>query len=53
MRTLFLLFIHLIVTLVKLVGPGGMRAVIAESLIIKQQLIINLIPADFELRENH
>ena len=40
MRDLFFLFIHLIVTLVRLLRPGGARAVVAESLFLKQQLLI-------------
>jgi transposase InsO family protein len=40
MRDLFLLAIHLIVTLAKLLRPGGARAVVAESLLLKQQLLI-------------
>ncbi len=40
MRDLAILFIHLIATIAKLIGPGGARAVIAESLLVKHQLII-------------
>jgi hypothetical protein len=40
MRDLGILFIHLLTTVVKLIGPGGSRAVIAESLLVKQQLVI-------------
>jgi hypothetical protein len=41
MRDLFILAIHLLVTLVKLVRPGGVRAVTAESLLLKHQLLIS------------
>ena len=42
MRELLLLAIHLIVTVAKLLRPGGIRAVVAESLLLKHQLqIIN------------
>ena len=41
MRDLFLLAIHLFVTVAKLLRPGGMRAVAAESLLLKQQLIVS------------
>ena len=34
MRNLAVLFIHLIVVLARLLGPGGVRAVVAESLFI-------------------
>ena len=37
---LALLFIHLIVTIARLFGPGGARSVVAESLLVKQQLLI-------------
>ncbi len=40
MRDLLLLAIHLIVTVAKLLRPGGVRAVAAESLLLKQQIII-------------
>ena len=40
MRDLLLLAIHLTVTIAKLLGPGGVRAVAAESLLLKQQLIV-------------
>ncbi len=40
MRDLFFLAIHLLVTVVKLFRPGGVRAVAAESLLLKHQLLI-------------
>ena len=40
MRDLAVLFLHLVATLIRLVGPGGARAVVAESVLIKQQLLI-------------
>lgn len=40
MRDFLLLTIHLIVTLAKFLRPGGVKAVVAESLVLKQQLII-------------
>ena len=40
MRDLVILFIHLIATLARLLGPGGMRSVVAESVLVKQQLLI-------------
>jgi transposase InsO family protein len=40
MRDLLLLTIHLLVTVAKLLRPGGVRAVAAESLLLKQQIII-------------
>ena len=36
MRDLFILLVHLIATLARLMGPGGARSVIAESLLVKQ-----------------
>src|SRR5215472_6970053 len=40
MRDLVILLIHLIVTVVRLARPGGLRSVIAESLLVKHQLCI-------------
>jgi hypothetical protein len=40
MRALLLLAVHLIVTVAKLLQTGGVRAVVAESLLLKQQIII-------------
>jgi hypothetical protein len=41
MRDLLLLAVQLIVTLTQLASPGGLRSVIAESLLLKHQLIIS------------
>src|SRR6202790_4738597 len=55
MRDLVILAIHLLVTFAKLLRPGGVRAVAAESLLLKHQLLIsnrarkrapNLTPGD-------
>ncbi|MEP7306184.1 MAG: hypothetical protein ABJA98_11760 [Acidobacteriota bacterium] len=40
MKDLLLTLLHLAVVTAKLCGPGGVRAVIAENLVIKQQLIV-------------
>lgn len=40
MKLFFLLAIHLVVTLAKLLGPGGVRSVVAESLALKHQLVV-------------
>ena len=40
MRDLAILFIHLIVTTARLFGPGGRRSIVAESLLVKHQLLI-------------
>src|ERR1700746_415839 len=40
MRNFLLTRLHLAVTTAKLCGPGGVRAVIAENLLLKQQLIV-------------
>ena len=40
MRDLFILLVHLLTTAVRLVGPGGLRSVVAESLLVKRQLLI-------------
>jgi len=39
-RDLTVLFLHLLATLARLAGPGGARSVVAESLLLKQQLLI-------------
>ena len=40
MRNLLLTLLHLAVATARLCGPGGVRAVIAENLLLKQQLIV-------------
>jgi hypothetical protein len=40
MPHLFILVIHFMTTVVKLVRPGGVRAVVAESVLAKHQLLI-------------
>jgi len=44
MRELLILAIHLLVTFVRLLRPGGARAVAAESLMLKHQLLISNAP---------
>jgi putative transposase len=39
-RDLAILFLHLLATVVRLAGPGGVRAVVAESVLVKHQLLI-------------
>jgi hypothetical protein len=41
MRDLLILAIHFLVKLGKLVRPGGVRSVAAESLLLKHQLLIS------------
>jgi putative transposase len=41
MRDLLILTIHLFVTCMKLLRPGGVRAVAAESLLLKHQILIS------------
>src|SRR6202040_2413663 len=40
MRDVVILFVHLIVTAVRLARPGGFRSVVAESVLVKHQLLI-------------
>jgi hypothetical protein len=40
MKDLLALFAHLLSTIAKLLGPGSARAVISDSLLMKQQLLI-------------
>lgn len=40
MLDFLILFVHLIVTLARLAGPGGLRSVVAESVLIRHQLLV-------------
>jgi hypothetical protein len=40
MTDLLVLLAHLLTAIAKLLGPGGTRAVVADSLLMKQQLLI-------------
>jgi hypothetical protein len=40
MMYLLILAVHLLATIAKLVRPGGVRAVVAESLLLKHQRLI-------------
>ena len=40
MKDVFVLLAHLLTTVARILGPGGTRAVMAESLLVKQQLLI-------------
>ena len=40
MRDVVILLLHLIVTVVRLARPGGFRSVVAESVLVKHQLLI-------------
>ena len=40
MKDLLILLAHLLTTIARLLGPGGAKAVVADSLIMKQQLLI-------------
>ena len=40
MRDFAILFVHLIVTLARLARPGGLRSVVAESVLVRHQLLI-------------
>jgi len=33
MKSIFLLFVHLVVSIAKLLGPGGAKAIVADSLL--------------------
>jgi hypothetical protein len=39
-RDLAVRFLHLLATVARLAGPGGGRAVVAESVLVKHQLLI-------------
>jgi len=40
MKDIAILMVHLLTTVAKLLGPGGAKAVIAENLLLKQQLLV-------------
>jgi hypothetical protein len=40
MRDLLILFVHVIVTIARLAKPGGLRSVVAESMLVRHQLLI-------------
>ncbi len=40
MRIYLVLLLHLVTTVAKLIGPGGAKALVAESLLLKHQLLI-------------
>ncbi len=40
MRDLIVLLVHLVTTVLRIARPGGLRSVIAESVLIKHQLLI-------------
>ena len=55
MKDLLLIVAHLLTTLARMLGPGGAKAIVADSLLMKQQLLIinrsrrrahNLTPID-------
>jgi len=39
-RDLAVLLLHLLATVARLAGPGGARSVVAESVLVKHQLLI-------------
>ena len=40
MRDFLILFVHVIVTMARLAKPGGLRSVVAESVLVRHQLLI-------------
>ncbi len=40
MNGLLVLMIHLVAVLARLAGPGGVRGLVAENLLMKQQLLV-------------
>jgi hypothetical protein len=39
-RDLLILFVHLVVTVARLAKPGGLRSVVAESVLVRHQLLV-------------
>jgi hypothetical protein len=48
MCNLAVLVIHLVATLARLLGPGGVRSLVAESLLLKHQLARNFLRDSFK-----
>jgi len=46
MSNLVILCIHFIATLARLLGPSGVRSLVAESLLLKHQLLIVIAPGN-------
>jgi len=40
MKNVLVLLIHLLTVVAKLLGPGGIKGIIAEHLLLKQQLLV-------------
>src|SRR5215470_8158481 len=40
MRDIFTLFLHVVVIVIRLAGPGGFRSVVAESVLMRHQVLI-------------
>jgi len=40
MREISILLVSLFCTIVRLLGPGGAKAIVAENLLLKQQLLV-------------
>src|SRR5215204_7826538 len=40
MRDFLILFVHVVITLARLAKPGGVRSVVAESALVRHQLLI-------------
>ena len=40
MREIVVLLVHLVATIMRLARPGGVRAVVAESVLVRHQLLI-------------
>ncbi len=55
MKDIVILLVHLLTIVVKLLRPGGIKAVIAENLLLKQQLLVASPPtgSHFQGRRRH
>ncbi len=40
MRDIFILFLHVIVVIIRIARPGGLRSVVAESVLMRHQVLI-------------
>jgi hypothetical protein len=52
MRDVVILFVDLIVTIVRLATPGGLRSVVAESALVRHQRLMVLVKIGFAVGQN-
>ena len=53
MRVIFTLFLHAIVTIIRLARPGGLRSVVAESRMVKKVELVEKIRGSDRMISSH